>query len=184
MEKLGLIFRETLENRIKGYVKDSSSIFIISYAKLSSPDITALRQSLKSIKSTLFVAKNTVARRALKGSGLEDLVKFVEGPCGLVFTKEEPVDTTRVLCNFSKEREQLILRGGFLEDRIIEKKDIETLARLPSKDVLRAQVVITLKSPISGLAIVLNQVLRKFVYCLEQIKNKKETTGESEKIKQ
>jgi large subunit ribosomal protein L10 len=181
MEKLGLIYRETLQNRIKGYLKESSNVFIISYAKLSSPDITALRQLLKSTKATLFVTKNTVARRALKGSKLEDLVKFVEGPCGLIFAKEEPVDTSRVLFNFSKEKEQLVLRGGFLDEKILEKKDIETLARLPSKNVLRAQVVMALKSPISGLVIVLNQTLRKFVYCLELIKNKKETTGESEK---
>ncbi|MFH1640627.1 MAG: 50S ribosomal protein L10 [Candidatus Omnitrophota bacterium] len=180
MEKLGIIFRETLENRIKGYLKDSSSVFIISYSKLSSPDITALRQSLKTTQATLFVAKNSVTRRALKGSRLEDLTKFIEGPCGLIFANEEPIDTTRVLWNFSKGHEQLVLRGGFLDDKVIEKKDIETLARLPSKDVLRAQVVMTLKSPIFGLVFVLNQTLRKFVYCLEQIKNKKEATQNPE----
>jgi large subunit ribosomal protein L10 len=173
MKKLGLLFKETSENRIKNSLKESESVFIINYSGLESPDLTLLRQSLKKTKANLFVVKNNVARRALKDVGLEDMVKLIEGPCGLIFVKEEPVDICRVLCDFSREHGSMKLGGGFLKDRILEKKDIERLSRLPSKDVLRVQAVITLKSPISSFVIVLNQVLRKFVYCLEQIKQKK-----------
>jgi large subunit ribosomal protein L10 len=173
MKKLGLLFRETLENRIKKHFKESYSVFIIKYSKLSSPDLTTLRQSLKGSKATLFVTKNSIARRALKDSGLEDLIKSVEGPCGLVFTKEEPVVTSRLLYDFSRQHEQLKLEAGFLEDRVLDKKDIETLARLPGKEVLRYQTVVVLKSPIFGLVMVLKGNLRKLVCCLEQIKSKK-----------
>jgi len=173
MKKMGLLFRETLENRLKKYLKDSESFFVIKYSKLSSPDITALRQSLKVVKATLFVTKNSVARRALKGSGLEDLVKFVEGPCGLVFAEKEPVDTSKVLYGFSKNHENLKLEGGFLDDKILQTEDIEELARLANKETLRFQTVVALKSPITGFVFVLKQTLNKFVYCLEQIKNKK-----------
>jgi large subunit ribosomal protein L10 len=114
-----------------------------------------------------------VAQRAFKDSKLELLVKNIEGPCGLVFIKEEPVSVSRILCNFAKEHEQLKLTGGFLKDRILEKSDIESLSKLPSKEALRAQVVMALNSPISGLAIALNQILTKFVCCLDQIKQKK-----------
>lgn len=173
MKKLGLLFRETLENRIKKHFKESQSIFIIKYSKLSSPELTTLRQSLKGSKATLFVTKNSVARRALKDSGLEDLIKTVDGPCGLVFTAEEPVVTSRVLYDFSRQHEQLKLEAGFLEDRVLDKKGIETLARLPGKEALRYQAVVVLKSPIFGLVMALKGNLRKVVYCLEQIKNKK-----------
>ncbi len=177
MKKLGLLVKETLENRIKDSLNESESFFIINYSKLSSPDLTNLRQSLKGAKADLFVVKNSVVRRALIGAGLENLAKFVDGPCGLVFAKEEPADTSRVLCNFSKEKEQLKIKGGILNERVLEKSDIEALARLPVKAVLRAQVVTTLKSPIFGLVMVLKGNLRKFVYCLEQIKQKKSTGG-------
>ena len=173
MKTLSLLFRETLENRIKKNFKESYSLFIVKYSKLSSPDLTALRQSLKGSKATLFITKNSIAKRALKDSGLEGLIKSVEGPCGLVFTKEEPVVTSRLLYDFSRQHEQLKLEAGFLEDRVLDKKDIETLARLPTKEVLRYQLVVALKSPISGLVFVLKQTLTKFVYCLDQIKNKK-----------
>ena len=173
MKKLGALFRETLEDNIKKELKGSDSVFIIKYAKLSSPDMTALRQALRATNAALFVAKNSIARRALKDSKLEDLIKFVEGPCGLVFAKGEPVDATRALYNFYREHEQLKLECGLLENKILNTKDIEAIAKLPGKEVLRAQVVMALNSPIVGLVYVLKQTLRKFVYCLDQIKSKK-----------
>lgn len=175
MKKLGLIFRETLENRIKSYLKESHSVFVITYAKLSSPDLSSLRQSLRGTAATLFVAKNSVARRALKDSKAEGLVDLIQGPCGMVFVKDEPVDASKALCNFSKDHGQLKLEGGFLKDKLINKNDIETLAKIPSKEILRAQVVMGLKSPIFGIVTVLKATLRKVVYCLEQVKEKKST---------
>ena len=148
---------------------------MIGYSGLSSPDITLLRQSLKKIGVNFFVVKNSVARRALAESNLEGLVKNIDGPCGLVFTKDEPVDTSRILCNFLKEHEQLKLQGGFLKDKVLEKKDIESMAKLPSRDSLRAQVVMALNSTIARLVYVLNGNLRKLVVCLDQIKKKKST---------
>jgi len=173
MKKLGLIFKETSQNRIKNYLKDSNTVLIIKYSGLSSPDLTTLRNNLKNSNATLFIIKNSAGRRALHDSGLEALVDKVEGPCGLVFVKDEPVDTSKVLYNFAKDHEQLKLECGFLKDKIIEKKDIELLARLPSKEILRAQVVMALNAPISGLVMALNQIISKFVYCLDQIREKK-----------
>ncbi len=175
MKKIGLIFKEASENRIKSTLKDSDAVFIIKYSGVSSPDLCSLRQTLKGSRASLFVVKNSVARRALKDSTLEPLIKNIDGPCGLVFIKDEPVAASQVLCNFTKDHEHLKLEGGTLKDKIIEKKDIEHMAKLPSKEVLRAQVVGALNSPISGLVITLNQVLAKFVYCLDQIKQKKTT---------
>ncbi len=173
MKKIGLIFKEASESRIKNTWKDSDAVFIIKYSGVASPALCSLRQSLKGSRASLFVVKNSVARRALKDSSLAPLIKNIDGPCGLVFIKDEPVAASRVLCNFRKEHEQLKLEGGYLKDKIIETKDIEHMSGLPSKEVLRAQVVGVLNSPISGLVITLNQVLAKFVICLEQIKNKK-----------
>jgi len=173
MKKLGLLFKEASENRIKNTLKESNSVLIVKYSSLSSPDLSSLRKSLKNSNATLFVVKNSVARRALASLGLELIIKSIEGPCGLVFVNEEPVATSRVLCNFFKEHEQLKIEGGILKDKLLERKDIEFMASLPTKEVLRAKVLMTLNSPISGLVITLNQILAKFVYCLEEIKKKK-----------
>lgn len=173
MKKIGLIVKEASGKIIKDNLKSSNSVFIVNYSKLSSPDLSALRQLLRDSRANLFVVKNTVARRALTDSGLDALVKNINGQCGLVFVKEEPVSASRVLFDFSKAHEQLQLEGGTLKDRLLDKKDIEALAKLPSREVLRAQVVMALKSPINGLVFVLKGNLRKLVWCLEEIKKKK-----------
>ena len=173
MKKIGLVFKEASGARIKSTLKTSDAVFIIKYSGVKSPDICSLRQTLRGRNASLFVVKNSVARRAFKDSVLEPLIKNIDGPCGLVFIKDEPVGASQVLCNFTKDHEQLKLEGGFLKDKIIEKSDIEHMSRLPSKEVLRAQLVGAINSPISGLVITLNQVLAKFVICLDQIKQKK-----------
>lgn len=173
MKKVSLLFKEASENRIKNFLKDSSAVLIIKYSGLSSPDLSTLRKNLKSSNATLLVVKNCVAQRALGKSGIEPIVKKIEGPYGLIFVKEEPVATSRILCNFLKDHQNLGLEGGILKDSLLEKKDIESMARLPSREVLRLQVVMALNSSISGLVVALNQILAQFVYCLEQIKQKK-----------
>ncbi|MCU0665792.1 MAG: 50S ribosomal protein L10 [Candidatus Omnitrophica bacterium] len=173
MKKIGLEVKEISGTRIKKYIKESESVFVVKYSGLSSPDICSLRQALRDVKVGMFVVKNTVARRALKDAGFEETSKKIEGPCGLVFIKEESAAASKVICNFAKDHEKLQVQGGFLNEKLLERKDIEALAKLPSKDVLRAQVVCTLKSPINNLVFVLNGTLKKFAVCLEQIKQKK-----------
>jgi large subunit ribosomal protein L10 len=173
MKKLGTIFKEVSENRIKKSLKDSNAFFIVKYSGLSGPDLNGLRISLRNVKSELFVIRNNIARRAFKDLTNTEILKFIDGSCGLVFAWDEPVGTSKALYNFSKDHENLKLEAGFLKDRVITKKEIEALAKLPSREVLIAQVLMAMKSPITGLVMVLKGNLRKLVYCLEQIKNKK-----------
>lgn len=173
MKKIGLLVRETSEKRIKDAFKISKGLIIVKYSGVSSPDMSSLRKTLKGVDADLFVVKNSIARRAMKELGLDDLIKSIETPCGMIFFKDEPVDTSRVLCTFRKDHEKLVLEGGLLQDKLLTLKDIEIMSKLPSKDILRAQVVVTLNAPISKFVIVLNQTLKKFVYCLDQIKQNK-----------
>lgn len=173
MKKLGLIFKETSENRIKKSLKESNAFFIVKYSGLSGPDLNVLRQSLRSANAEFFVVRNNIAKRALKDYANDELLKLIAGPVGLVFAQEEPANTSKVLYNFSKEHENLKLEGGLLEQKLINKKDIESLAKLPSREVLLLQTVCALKAPINGLVMVLKGNLRKLVFCLEQIKQKK-----------
>ncbi|MBU0504263.1 MAG: 50S ribosomal protein L10 [Candidatus Omnitrophota bacterium] len=174
MKKIGLVFKEVSSNRIKNAIEGSESFFVIKYSGLSSPDLSSLRQALKAESASCFVVRNKVAQKTLKDKSLDSLIKLIEGPCGLVFIKDEPVSVSKLLCNFAKDHEKLILEGGYLKDKIIEKKDILAMAKLPGKDALRAQVVMTLNSPIVKLVMVLNGNLRKLVSCLDQIKKKKQ----------
>jgi large subunit ribosomal protein L10 len=173
MKKLGLIFKEASQEIIKNRLKESSAFLVVRYAGLSSPDLTLLRQALKGARAGMFVVKNSLARRALKDTGFEDIVKSIEGPCGFVFMREEPVGISKILYTFAKEHELLQFAGGMFNNRLIDKQDIESMAKLPPRDVLIAQVVGGIKSPIMGLVFVLSGTLRKLVSCLDQIAKKK-----------
>lgn len=172
MKKLGLLFKELSGNRIKKALKESDSVFVIRYLGLSSPDLSSLRQTLRGNSASIFVFRNNIARRIIKESKWDVLSKFIDTPCGFVFIKDDPVGVSRILCNFSRDHDKLKVEGGLLKDRFLEKQEIEFLSKLPSKEVLRAKVVGTLQSPIAGLVISLNGILRKFVFCLDQIKQK------------
>jgi large subunit ribosomal protein L10 len=173
VKKIGLIFREVSENRIRNSLKSANSVFVVKYSGLSSPDLTTLRRYLKNARGEFFVVKNTVAKRALKNSELQPLIKSIEGPCGLVFIKDEPVDASRILINFGKDHEQLKVEGGFLGNQPLDKKDIEMMAKLPSKKVLQLRMVMALNSPIVRCVYVLKNSLRKLLICLDKIKEKK-----------
>jgi large subunit ribosomal protein L10 len=173
MKKLGLIFKETSENRIKKSLKDSNTFFIVKYSGLSGPDLNALRRSLLDANAEFFVVRNNIAKRALKDYANDGLLKLIAGPVGLVFAKKEPVGTSKVLYNFSKDHENLKLEGGLMGQKLIGKSEIESLAKLPSREVLILHTVCALKSPINGIVMVLKGNLRKLVFCLEQIKQKK-----------
>ena len=173
MKKIGLLVKETSGNRIKNSFKLSKGLIIVKYSGVASPDMSGLRKTLKSSGSDLFVVKNSVARRAMKELGLDQLIKAIESPCGLIFFKDEPVDISKILCAFRKDHEKLILEGGLLQEKILTSKDIETMSKLPAKEVLLAQVVCALNGPIVKVVVVLNQTLKKFVYCLDQIREKK-----------
>ena len=174
MKKVSLIVKEVSENRIKESIKQSGSFLIVKYSGVSSPDMSNLRMALRAVEADMFVVRNTTARRAVKDFGNDDLMKLIDGPCGFVFFKDEPVAASKVLYGFAKDHEKLKLEGGLLKDRVLGVKDIEQMAKLPSREMLRAQAVMALKSPINGIVGVLKGSLRKLVWCMVEIKNKKE----------
>jgi large subunit ribosomal protein L10 len=173
MKKIGQLVKETSENRIKDTFKVSRGLIVVKYSGVSSPDMSSLRKSLRGSGADLLVVKNSLARRAMKELGLENLISSIQSPCGMIFFKDEPVDTSRILCAFRKEHEKLVLEGGLLQDKLLTLKDIEIMSTLPSKDALRGKVVMVLNLPIVKLVTVLNQTLKKFVYCLDQIRQGK-----------
>lgn len=174
MKKISLVIKETSGAYIKeGISNDNGSFFIVKYSGISSPDMSALRQTLRDSGASLMVVKNSVARRVLKDSGKEALSSSVDGPCGFVITSEDAAAVSKALCAFAKDHEPLKIEAGYLSGKAINAAEIQALSKLPGKDMLRAQAVMAIKSPITGFVMVLNQTLKKFVCCIEQIKQKK-----------
>lgn len=173
MKKIGLIIKEESESIVKDRLGSSQAGMIIQYSGLTAADLSALRQSLHAAHAGLLVVKNSVAVRALKNAGKEALLSYVQGPCGIVFSADEPVGAAKVLYDFAKTHEHLKVSGGFLQEKILAVQDIEHLSKLPSRETLRAQVVMVINAPRVKLVRALNSTLSKLVICVEQIRKKK-----------
>jgi large subunit ribosomal protein L10 len=152
----------------------AQSVVIVEYAGLNVSKITDLRAKLRESGVEMKVFKNTLAKRAVAEQGVVELKKYLEGPTAGVFSMQDPVSGPKILIDFAKKNKQLIIKGGALENKIIDADGVKTLADLPSREVLLTQVVMGMQGPLSGMVNVLQGPLRKFVYALEALKKERE----------
>ena len=126
------IFNETL--------KEKEFLLVAHYKGLTVSEISSLRQKIKSANSIFKVAKNTLAKRALKNTDFEVLDKFFVGPTSIAYS-DDPVSTSKVMMDFAKENENLKILGGAMSGKELNIDEIKNLASLPSMDALRAKIV-------------------------------------------
>lgn len=160
----------------KEFLNDKN-IFITNFWGLSAEDLNQLRNSLKNVSSRYLVVKNSIARRALKESKMDQLLKSIEGGVGIAFGGKDPFSTVKALVKFSKTHEQLDIHTGFLDGEFISKEKIKEIAFLPSKEVLLMKLTRLINSPITGFVNVLAGTLRSLIYALQGYKEKLEKGG-------
>ncbi|MCA9406587.1 MAG: 50S ribosomal protein L10 [Candidatus Omnitrophica bacterium] len=173
MKRVGQIFREGLVNRVETGIKENDNVFLLSYSSLTSSQIGELRKDLQKIGATVFVSKNTTARLALKNAKQDQLAEGVESQTAFVWSNADSVEVSKIIVEFAKKLEQVNIRGGLLGERPLKTADVTRLSDLPSKDVLRAQLLGTLQAPISRLLGALNGKSRDLLSILKQLSEKK-----------
>ncbi len=154
--------------------KSSCAGVVVSYQGINVADDTKLRKNLRESGVEYMVAKNTLLRRAAKEAGLEDLNSVFEGSTAIAISENDYVAASKILCEFAKEHEFFKIKSGFIDSSVIDEKEIKNLAKLPSREVLIAQVLGGLNAPIAGLANVLNGMVRSLVVALSAIAQKQQ----------
>ena len=167
------VIEELKERLVRQKILIFSDFRGISVAKLKQ-----LRRALKKEDAEYKVAKKTLIDRALKETNLPGNTKKLEGEIGIAFGYGDQVAPAKVLLKFGKQNETFKVLGGILNTAILGAKEILTLAKLPSREVLLAQVVGALAGPIRGLATVLQANMRNLVVVLNQINPARERTRE------
>ncbi len=146
---------------------------IAEYSGLPVADLSELRNKLRQVKGEFKVVKNTLARRAVDGTPLSTAGEQFRGPVGIGLGYDDPIEPTRVLHRFAAQQEKLKIRWAMLDGKTLSREEVKRVADLPSKDVLLAQLVNRLKSPINGLVWDLKGILNKLVYALSAVKDQK-----------
>lgn len=151
---------------------------LVDYRGLTVEQDTKLRRNLREANVEYTVVKNTLTRFAANQIGFEELDPILNGPTSLAMSFDDAVAPAKVLINFAKENEDLEIKAGFLEGKIISVDEIKNLASLPTKEVLVGKLLGSMMSPLQGFVNVTNGNLTGFVRALNAIAEKKAAAGE------
>lgn len=131
---------------------NTEALVVTQYAGLTVGQATALRQKMRAAGVSYKVSKNRLVLRAIKGTRFEGIGPMLKGPVGLA-TSQDPVAAAKVAQAFAKDNEKLVIIGGALGDKLLDKSAVEALSKLPSLDELRAKLVGMLQTPATRLAV-------------------------------
>jgi len=152
----------------------AQSVVIVDYRGLNVSEITDLRAQLRAAGVEMKVVKNTLVKRVAENLGFAELNQYLEGQTAGVYSIQDPVSGPKILAEFAKTHKQLEIKAAVLESKVIDAQGVKTLADLPSREVLLAQVLAGIQGPLSGMANVLQGPLLKFVYAVEAVRKEKE----------
>lgn len=165
--------KEAFVEELVEKMTSAKSMVITDYKGLDVSAITELRKQLREAGVEYKVVKNTLAKIAAQKAEVEDINEYFTGPTAVAFGLEDAVSPAKVLVDFAKDNEKLEIKCGSLNGQIISLDKVKSLAEIPPREQLLAQVLAGMKSPITGLVNVLQGNLRGLVQVLNQIKEQK-----------
>jgi len=160
---------EEIKERFLGH----EVVLLTDFSGLTVDQINSLRFQLRDIGADYRVLKNTLTLLAIKDTAYEGMGTFMEGPVAAAFVAGDPMAVAKELVNYSRTNSNLVIKGGYMEGKILEAAEIRNLATLPSREVLLAKITGAFKSPIYNLYNVLSGPCRKLVYTLQAVSETK-----------
>lgn len=170
---LSLERKQAMVDEVAARLAKAQALIVAENRGLDVAAITGLRAKARKSGLYLRVLKNTLARRAVKGTPFEGLSAQMAGP--LVYCiAQDPVAGARVLAEFAKDNERLVIKGGAMPGTLMSAQDVKVLATMPSREELLAKLVATMKAPIVQLVRTMNEVPARFVRTLAAVRDARE----------
>jgi large subunit ribosomal protein L10 len=173
---LDLDKKKAVVAEISAQVAKAKTIVVAEYRGLEVGRMTELRAKARKAGVYLRVLKNTLARRAVEGTPFAGLSQHMKGP--LVYgISPDPVATAKVLNEFAKANEKLVIRAGAMPNAVISAKEVTALALMPSREELLAKLAGTMQAPIVKFVRTLNEVPSRFARTLAAVRDKQQAAG-------
>jgi len=146
---------------------------LVDYKGITVPQVTELRRQIRAAGGNYTVVKNTLAKRAAKGTSFESLDSHFAGPTAVVSTGKDPVAIAKAIQTFNKATPVLKVKAAVVQGKSVAAAAVDELASLPSKPELYAKLLYVLNAPAQGLVTVLSGVQRGLVTALSAYEEKK-----------
>ncbi len=166
--------KQAIVSEVAEIAGSAHSAVVAEYNGLSAEDMTDLRAKARAGGVYLRVVKNTLARRAVEGTDFACLNDSLVGPLLMAFSQEDPGSAARVIKDFSKENDKLVVKALSVGGQLLAASELERLASLPTKDQAISMLMSVMQAPITKLARTLNEVPGKLVRTVAAVRDSKQ----------
>ncbi len=142
-------------------IKKAKVVLLTDYKGINVADVTDLRAKLRNVNTEYRVIKNNITRRALQACGIEGLDEHLEGTTALIIGYEDYLEPSKIIYEYTKNNDFYKIKVGIIEGKVSSAEEVITLAKLPSRETLIAQLAGALLGNISKLAVALDQVAKQ-----------------------
>ena len=164
---------------IAAQIEASEAIFAVDYRGISVPQAAELRGKLREADASFRIVKNRLTKLAAEKAGEDRLTALLQGPTALTFVRGDTAQAAKAITIFNKEHEVLTYKGGFMDATSLDESAFQSIAKLPSRDVLNGQLAGVVASPLTGLVRGLGSMIQGLALQLGQIAEKGLVTGEA-----
>ncbi|MBR0423785.1 MAG: 50S ribosomal protein L10 [Clostridia bacterium] len=168
--------KKAIVSELSEKLKSACAGVVVSYQGINVDDDTKLRKELRESGVEYMVTKNTLLKRAAEDAKMEELSDVFKGSTAIAVCNDDYVAASKILCKFAKDHDFFKIKSGFIDESVIDAKEVTRLAKLPSREVLIAQVLSGLNAPIAGLVGTLNGTITGLVAALNAIAQKKQNS--------
>ena len=166
--------KATIVEQLSDKLGRANIAILADYRGLTVAEFEELRIALRKCESEVRVSKNTLLRRAVDGTDYAPIADSWQGTTALTLAYDDPVGATKVMVDFAKDHDKLVIKTAVLEGKVLTNDDLAALSKLPSKDVLRAKLLSVMQAVPTNFVQVLNAIPQQVVYLLQAIKDQKE----------
>ena len=143
-------------------LKNAQAGVLVDYIGINVADDTKLRRDLREAGVEYTVVKNSILRFATKEAGYEELDSYLSGSTAIALSNDDPIAPAKILGKFAEgSNGKFSLKGGFIDGKVMNEAEVVELSKLPSKEGILTAIACALASPIKGIAIALNEIVKK-----------------------